>query len=323
MNFLKTSKLKSDKRIQAWDFVNSIEGPSILITAGVHGGENTPVEVALKVIECLKKYKIKGNVTIIPIVNPDGYLKGTRLNPVDKKNINASGNVNGKSSSEDTVSDDIANELLKISRKYDYVIDLHSGSINRYLPHVYFCSLEHKELARYFGLNFAIYHRTTNNHIQAGYSHRNNIPIFVRACNTKTTTFGLELGAGHVVYKEDVEIGVRCIFSFLNKVGLLSVNKVLRKTSLRQVFEKARDDIMTVIRAPYAGVIHYTKNLGELFHSDEVIAYIIDSATFQRKPIYSPIDGRIVLQRIQSNLSAEEINCAVVARLIPCDNKLT
>ncbi|CAM5274998.1 succinylglutamate desuccinylase/aspartoacylase family protein [Streptomyces aurantiogriseus] len=64
-------------------------GPRVVITAGVHGGEFTPIDAAARLASLLEPGEVHGQVIICPVANPNAVYQG-RLNvsPVDGVNIN-------------------------------------------------------------------------------------------------------------------------------------------------------------------------------------------------------------------------------------------
>ncbi|MEW2396149.1 succinylglutamate desuccinylase/aspartoacylase family protein [Streptomyces sp. NPDC046862] len=64
-------------------------GPRVVITAGVHGGEFTPVDAAARLATLLEPDEVRGQVIVCPVANPPAVYEG-RLNvsPVDGVNIN-------------------------------------------------------------------------------------------------------------------------------------------------------------------------------------------------------------------------------------------
>jgi uncharacterized protein len=64
-------------------------GPRVVITAGVHGGEFTPIDATVRLAALLEPGEVRGQVIICPVANPNAVYQG-RLNvsPVDGVNIN-------------------------------------------------------------------------------------------------------------------------------------------------------------------------------------------------------------------------------------------
>ncbi|MFF7388979.1 succinylglutamate desuccinylase/aspartoacylase family protein [Streptomyces scabiei] len=64
-------------------------GPRVVITAGVHGGEFTPIEAAARLADLLEPGEVCGQVIVCPVANPPAVYEG-RLNisPLDGVNLN-------------------------------------------------------------------------------------------------------------------------------------------------------------------------------------------------------------------------------------------
>jgi predicted deacylase len=101
-------------------------GPTVLITAGVHGDEyEGPAAVAVVSRE-LAKASLHGRVLLVPVVNPLARLTGTRLTQEDNKNLARS--FPGKS--DGSVTDRLACAVFEhLLLSADFLIDLHSGGV--------------------------------------------------------------------------------------------------------------------------------------------------------------------------------------------------
>jgi len=99
-----------------------LEGPTVLITAGVHGDEYEPMLAANKLIELLNAQLLSGRVQIVPIVNTSAAARDHRLgaDDLDLARI-CPGN------SEGTASEVSAAQVSALIRQADYFIDLHTG----------------------------------------------------------------------------------------------------------------------------------------------------------------------------------------------------
>ena len=64
-------------------------GKTLVITAGVHGGEYVGIETALRLIKELEAEKLSGNIIICPVLNTDGFYDGVKqISTSDYKNLN-------------------------------------------------------------------------------------------------------------------------------------------------------------------------------------------------------------------------------------------
>ncbi|MDQ1043462.1 succinylglutamate desuccinylase/aspartoacylase family protein [Streptomyces sp. V4I2] len=106
-------------------------GPRVVITAGVHGGEFTPIDAAARLTTLLEPDEVCGQVIICPVANPPAVYQG-RLNisPVDGVNINRvfPGDPDG------SPTERLAAWLFAhLIHGADVYIDLHCGGIDQVL----------------------------------------------------------------------------------------------------------------------------------------------------------------------------------------------
>lgn len=126
-------------------------GPTIFVSAAVHGDELNGIEIIRRLIN-LKRFKIScGTLIAVPMVNVYGVINQTRYMP-DRRDLNRS----FPGSSKGSLAARVANIFLKeIVSHCDYGIDLHTGAIHRSnLPQVR-AQLEDEEtlaLAKAFGV---------------------------------------------------------------------------------------------------------------------------------------------------------------------------
>lgn len=126
------------------------EGPSLLLTAGIHGDEINGVEIIRRLLEKKVLMPEKGTVIALPLVNIYGFIHTSRSLP-DGKDLNRCfpGSRSGS----------LANQLAYIMMKeivpnMDFGVDFHTGGsrISNF-PHIR-CVLSHPnnvELASMFG----------------------------------------------------------------------------------------------------------------------------------------------------------------------------
>ncbi len=101
----------------------SADGPTLCVTAGVHGTEYSGIEAVRRLMTQLDVSTLRGGILAIPCVNTLGLGKN-RGCPIDNRNINRvfPGNPDG------SISEIIANSIFTqtISRS-QYFVDLHDG----------------------------------------------------------------------------------------------------------------------------------------------------------------------------------------------------
>ena len=104
-----------------------VDGPTVWLSAAVHGDEVAGVEIIRRVLANLNPRKLRGTVLAVPIVNVHGFLSGDRYLP-DRRDLNRSfpGSEHG------SLAGRIANLFMKqIVQRCDVGIDLHTGSDHR------------------------------------------------------------------------------------------------------------------------------------------------------------------------------------------------
>lgn len=100
------------------------EGPTALLTAGIHGDEYEGITALHSLAATLSPEQVNGRVIIIPMANLPAAMAGRRTSPMDKGNLNRSfpGNPDG------TVTEQIADYMNRVLiPKCDVALDLHSG----------------------------------------------------------------------------------------------------------------------------------------------------------------------------------------------------
>lgn len=316
MNKVAKTTFKSGKRIKVWQIKGKKPGPEFLITAGIHGGENTGIQVAFELIDYFKTAKdLHGQVTIVPIVNIEGYKQQTRNNPVDQKNINASG-VNGEYKPKNySQSDAIADEILLLGQKHDFTIDLHSGSKNRYLHHICFSNHDDIEIARSLGFPFIVYQNESVKGSENNGDHKE--ALFSRIGKKGKLALAIETGGGLMPWREDVDFTLKGIISFCAQIGLLKNSQPVEKTPKSQIFTKSREDIALTIKAPRVGNLYCTRGLGEIIKKGETMGFIIEPKTQKRFSIKSPIEGMLILNRTLPQIKPEAMGKEAIFRLMP------
>ena len=102
-------------------------GPTLCLTSGIHGDELNGIEIIRRLVSELSPKKLHGTIIAVPIVNLLGFTRGTRYLP-DRRDLNRyfPGNPSGSSASR------IAHSFFEeIVRHCDFLIDMHTGSLNR------------------------------------------------------------------------------------------------------------------------------------------------------------------------------------------------
>jgi predicted deacylase len=136
----------SDAVLFITELVGEEDGPTIGISASIHGNENTGSQAILDLYRQLKDMPLKGRILLLPVANPSAFAVNERYATIDKVDLNRQfpGNPNGTYSQQ--LAHAMTNEFLNV---IDVHIDLHSGTDRPTVDYVYIWNDE--RLSRAFG----------------------------------------------------------------------------------------------------------------------------------------------------------------------------
>ncbi|MFM9963528.1 MAG: succinylglutamate desuccinylase/aspartoacylase family protein [Planctomycetaceae bacterium] len=97
-------------------------GPTLLITAGVHGDEFEPMAAVRRLMKEIDPQHLRGKVTLVPVVNESAFRLGRRAGE-DGKDLarTCPGREDG------SLTEQVAFALSQLIRSADFYIDLHTG----------------------------------------------------------------------------------------------------------------------------------------------------------------------------------------------------
>lgn len=197
-----------------WVVTGSRPGPTLVISAGVHGCEYVGVQTLRKLFERLDPAAMSGRMLLLPVVNVEGFFAGSkRVVPSDGKNINR---VFPQASKTGSVSERIAWAIRShIYPLADFLLDLHSGDCNEALtPLVFFpatASPEVVEQARKAASCLDVDFRVPSSADNGLYS---------CAAHSGIPAMLLEIGGLGLWTEEEVERGLRSIKNLMAFLGI-------------------------------------------------------------------------------------------------------
>lgn len=149
-------------RLPMWLINGRSDGPTLVVTAGVHAAEYASIAAALHLGQTLAPADLAGRVIVVPVMNgPSFATRSIYICPLDGKNLNRvfPGNPNG------TASEQIAAWVFEhVIRQADYYIDLHGGDlVEALVPFtIFFRSGNERvdqlsfEMAKAFGIHYLV-----------------------------------------------------------------------------------------------------------------------------------------------------------------------
>ena len=251
-----------------------LAGPTLCLTAAVHGDELNGIEMVRRVMHDLNPQKLSGAVIGVPIVNVQGFRRGSRYLP-DRRDLNRffPGNPHGSAASR------IANSFFTdIVMHCDALVDLHTGSFERAnLPQLR-ADLRNPDvvtLTQGFGSTVILHSRPAPGTLRYA------------ATSAGVPTVTLEAGGPTVLEPTEVKHGVKGIETLLNSLGM--IKKVRLWGEPEPVYYRS-----TWIRADRGGILLADVRIGSSVREGDLLGTITDPMTNASTPVYSPHSGRII-----------------------------
>lgn len=249
-------------------------GPTLCLTAAVHGDELNGIEMVRRVMHDLDPSRVSGAVIGIPIVNVQGFRRGSRYLP-DRRDLNRyfPGNPNGSAAAR------IANSFFtKVVEQCDALVDLHTGSFERAnLPQIR-ADLRNPDvmtLTQGFG-SMVILHSTPAVGTLRYAATRAGIPAVT-----------LEAGGPSQLELNEVKLGVKGIETLVNTLGM--VRKMRLWGEPEPVYYRS-----SWVRADNGGILLANVSLGSTVREGDLLGTITDPMNNARTEMRSPYSGRII-----------------------------
>ena len=235
-----------------------VDGPTVWLSAAVHGDEVAGVEIIRRVLANLDPRKLRGTVLAVPIVNVHGFLSGDRYLP-DRRDLNRSfpGSEHG------SLAGRIANLFMKqIVQRCDVGIDLHTGSDHRTnLPQIR-ADLDDpatRTLAEAFGAPFMLHAKLRDGSMRAA------------ATAAGATVLLFEGGEAWRIDEEAAAVGSRGIRRVLHQLDMVDDDDV----QVLPVPVESRSSGW--VRARRSGIASMHVGLGDAVARGDTLATIHDS----------------------------------------------
>lgn len=251
------------------------DGPTLWISAAIHGDEINGVEIIRRVNERLDARRLSGTVITVPIVNVHGFLTGDRYLP-DRRDLNRS----FPGSSSGSLAARIAHEFMtSIVERCDVGLDLHTGSDHRTnLPQVR-ADLDDErthDLAIAFAAPVIIDAKLRDGSLRAA------------ATATDATVLIYEGGEAWRFDEHAIEIGTAGVFRVLHRLGMLPDDE---PPSARPPAESRST---RWVRARRSGVASLTVELGDEVGKGQQLAVVHDALGKRLSRSTAPFDGMVI-----------------------------
>ncbi len=234
-------------------------GPTILITAGIHGDEVNGIEIVRQIIaKGINKPK-KGTIISIPVINIFGFLHLNREFP-DGRDLNRVFPGSAKGSLASRVAHKLMTEIVP---HVDLILDYHTGSADRFnAPQIRIVEGEVvlDELATTFGAPFVLYSKNLNKSFR-NTCYKLGVPMLL-----------FEGGKSFSFDSNVTNSGVNGAKRILSHLGMLNNKFKVSKPKKKCVFIKESK----WLRANYSGMFKSSVSISAKVKKGDVLGNITD-----------------------------------------------
>ncbi len=239
-------------------------GKTVLITAGIHGGEYVGIQSAVELVRDLKAEKVTGTIVIVKVVSRAAFeSRAGSLGMEDGKNLNRifPGDPNG--SQTERLAYALSTQLLPLA---DCYIDLHSGDdYEKLTPYVYYAGKASEEVVR----------------ISRGMAEQVDVPYMVKsnvsgggaynyAASQGIPSILIERGGMGQWNYEEIGSMKRDVKNILCHLGVYT-----EKKEYRQYYPLEVTDLCYQV-ASYTGLWYPFKNPGDMIQRGEILGEVRD-----------------------------------------------
>lgn len=271
-------------------------GPTVLLTAGIHGDEVGGMMIIQEVFKILKGHLLRGNLYAFPLLNPVGFKNISRyLSPDHKEDLNRL--FPGKK--EGTKTEKTAAKIFKMimKKKPSLVIDIHNDWKNS-IPHNLIDYQERmiknqafkkaQELSQQTGLITVLDSKDIEGTLSFNLL-KQGIPALV-----------MELGEPNFMNGENIKIGVKTMINLLSNLKMI---KPPAKTFIHPTRALLKGKVLKYSdqSSSTQGTIRFCVKPGQMVKKGETVATIYDVSEALQEEIKAPAQG-IILGHIDSPL---------------------
>ena len=260
------------------------EGPTVLVTAGIHAAEYTGIEAAIRLGRSLDPRAVRGRVVVIPLLNRPGfYERSVYVNPEDGDNMNRvfPGRADG------TWSERFAHHLLEgIVVRCDAAIDLHAGDlVEDLVPFVIYretgdAALDERiqRMAFAYGARWAVKSAPTGERPGS---------LYAVAALRGVASMIAESGGRGLLVEEDVARHVRGVTNVLRAIGALDGEpEPFEPPTVVGSFDW--------VRSAHEGIFHPSVRVGDRVTRGAAVGEMVDLLGEPLGEVVAPVGGVVL-----------------------------
>ena len=254
-------------------------GPTVFISAAMHGNEINGVEIIHRLIKSNEMKNLKGTLIAVPVVNVYGFIAQSRYLP-DRRDLNRSFPGSGKGSMASRLAHLFMHEIV---RKCTHGIDLHTGAIGRTnLPQIRAqldLGMEIKKMACAFGAPVVMDSKKLLDGSLRKAASKHNIPILL-----------YEAGEALRFDEMSIKIGVSGVINVLQFLGMLTSEGSHCDISKKPLLATSSN----WVRAPQSGILRAVAEVGTHVEEGEVIGIVSDPFGENEEQVLATACGIII-----------------------------
>ena len=230
-----------DLRLAVHVIEGAHDGPTVGLTAGIHGDELLPIEVVRRVTESIDPADLRGRLLALPLANPLAFETLTRHTPTDMHNLNRV----FPGTADTWISERLARSITDyLTPQIDVLLDLHAGGAVPTVDYVY--ALNDLELSRSFLFPTMYRGSSYPGSLGTHVIETRGVPVVVA-----------EIGGGSQFDDQYLERGVTGVLNALRHLGALPGKETAppRQTLLTT---------MQIVRPRHGGILHPSVTAAQL-----------------------------------------------------------
>ncbi|MEL7114321.1 MAG: succinylglutamate desuccinylase/aspartoacylase family protein [Pseudomonadota bacterium] len=282
-------------------------GPTVLVTAGVHGDEYAGILAARQLIAELPEMELAGRVIILPQLNLPACRGVSRVSPLDGQNLNRVFPGAATGTPTEQTAHYIEEGLLP---EVDFCLDLHSGGTTaRYVPSAFLYRRDgalmaaKRAAARAFGLEVAL---IVDAPISAG-------SLLGAADRKAVPAIACEIGGGATLNRADIATTRAATLRLLHHLGTLPAVPEGVPPPVPPRYVRLAFGAVHAVLAPFSGGVIPTADPGDLVRKGDVVAHLypMEDQSAPAWTLRSPHDGMITSVIARADVRAGDILCLV------------
>lgn len=279
-------------------------GPVLCLTAALHGDELNGIEMVRRLMYQLNPRSMNGTVIGVPIVNLDGFRRGSRY-LADRRDLNRYFPGNPRGSAADRIAHSLFQQV--ITPHCEFLVDLHTGSLKRTnLPQIR-GDLSHEpvfDFSRHFGGITVLHGGGAKGTLRRA------------AVDAGIPTVTLEAGGSNELSESAVDGGVKALETLLQN---LNIQPTMRFWGTPQPVFYHSD----WVRADQGGILMSAVTLGATVKEGEILGRVVDPVSNTGSDIVAPFAGRVIgmaaNQVVQTGFAAYHIGVQKAAEEVQQD----